>query len=147
MNLDPLPAFASRAQLASIDVVEVHVVRDGLGLPAGYEVALRGAIAATENGLTYQYTVEISIYDEQQAGVANAKFVVNASYAIEDAPKAEDPQAQRFGTVVGWSDVYPYVRQLAADLTAKVGLPPISLDVAASMSVGEPEQEEEPRGE
>ena len=143
MGVVPLPAFSARARLAAVDVIEAHVVRDGLGLPAGYEVAVEGGIAAVEIGLTYRFTVEVSVYDEQRAGVAKVKAVVNVTYAVEDAPRPEDPQAQQFGTVVGFNDVYPYVRQLAAELTAKIGLPPITLDVAASMKIGEPEQHEE----
>ena len=123
-------------------MIEAHFVRDGLGLPAGYEVAVEGEIAAVEIGLTYRFTVEVSVYDEQRAGVAKVTAVVNVTYAVEDAPRPEDPQAQQFGTVVGFDDVYPYVRQPAADLTAKTGLPPITLDVDALMKIGEPEQHE-----
>lgn len=135
--------FAARAQLASVDVVEVHAVRESLNLPAGYEVALEAGIAAVEIGLTFQFAVEISIHDEQQASVAKVKVVVNVTYAIEGAPKPEDLAVQHYGSTVGWSHAYPYLRQVAADLTAKIGLPPIALDVTASMSIGEPKQEEE----
>lgn len=141
-NTVPFAALVARTQLVSVDIVEAHVIRDGLGLPAGYEVALEGGIAPVEIGLTYQFTVEIYIQDEKQASVAKVKIVANVTYAIEDSPQPEDPLAQQFGSTVGWSHAYPYVRQLAADLTAKIGLPPISLDVTASMSMGEPQQAE-----
>lgn len=74
----------------------------------------------------------VSAVDCDDLRIANVQFEYAALYALkmrdgDAAPKSEELEA--YANTTGQFALYPFARQYIHELTAKLGLPPLTLDV------------------
>jgi len=74
----------------------------------------------------------IEASDAENTPVASVNFRLNALFEVEREPKDEpfsEAELSAFGETTGQFALYPYARELVADMTGRMGLPPLHLGV------------------
>jgi preprotein translocase subunit SecB len=69
---------------------------------------------------------------DNEVEVASVGFKLNALFEVEEEPADEpfsESELSAFGETTGRFALYPYARELIADVTGRMGLPPLHLGV------------------
>lgn len=125
----------------STELLNVH---DGSGsrLSYTYVPELQVQFDSDEGGLIVLGAFELEIAavasEEAKSGetdeplaVANISFDLNALFEVEHTPEEAFTESEltAFGQTTGQFALYPYVRELVADITGRLGLPTLHMGV------------------
>jgi hypothetical protein len=110
--------------------LEAHV--NSFGEPP-FKFAMKlGAVhwKKTESELVVAFPVEVTIQDGAADGLASLSVVVRATYGFREELTDDALEAiPHYLGIVGWMQVWPYIRAEIQDLSTKLGFPPLTLPV------------------
>lgn len=124
---------AGQARLRSIMLVEFDGQVDlesgapGVAMPEAV-IEEEQAFGRHEDQLAYRVEYRVNIVEAEHS-VARLRAVFIAAYAVDDGFDAEDQEYVAYAeSTVGFA-LYPYLREFVQSMTARLSLPPVTLDV------------------
>lgn len=126
-HAEAVSALEARARLANIDVSNFSGKRHAPTEPGTFGSQLNAKLGSTDDGLAFQFELEVRVYDKAGQPLADLVVTVTANYDIPDCPDPDSEVAGFFGASVAFRDVYPFIRQQVHDITARLGMPGLTM--------------------
>lgn len=134
--------IASSAHLQDLRLtssnVELYFAPEyGCALDLDMKIELSGKPADENNvvvvqadfDLTISLLPEIEDASDEFNAVAHLKFGYVAAFEFENAVEHDEESLEAFARTTGVFAIYPYAREYVTDITTRLGLPPLVLDL------------------
>jgi preprotein translocase subunit SecB len=125
------PTPVPLATIADLQGIRLYSLTLQLGpqvLDPPYELGVAIDPSVETKGTELRYDISYSISGTKEtAQVLALTCVYQASYLIPEDTQIEQADINAFGSTAVLLTLHPYLRELLADLSARAGLPPITL--------------------
>ncbi|MEV7231977.1 hypothetical protein AB0M79_33960 [Polymorphospora sp. NPDC051019] len=81
--------------------------------------------------VTYDIKYMLSVKDRDDSSVMDTEITLNLLFKVKDEVNPTESDLRAFGSVGALDIAHPYMRETVQSLTARMGLPPLVLEIRA----------------